>query len=261
MASISEMYCRSVRRDSGLYFAAWTPLAKYRLGDVGVLENGTMFVQKTRLADEGIAWEEEPDTSPGSLDLTSKQGTSFSLKIAGQVNPSAPHIPQGDAGVVVTLGREASYIIRSDEVLEPRIRNMASVEREVMERFREKRWQKEWVIVSQVVQCTKADILITKSANATVEIRARGSVAAGSTVNLGNVDAGFEIVHTSGAIFNFLNTRDSSPLFQLVGIRSRFPFGHRIGTRGAPAIDPRSPAALPDETLRAQADSLYLGTL
>jgi hypothetical protein len=261
MASIAEMYCNSVKRDSGLYFAAWSPEAKYRLGDVGILQNGKMFVQKTSLKDEGIEWEEEPDTSSGSFDLSSKQGTSVSLKISGEVNPSAPHLPKGSAGVVVSLGREASYVIRSNEVYEPRIRNMADVEREVMERFKARRWQKEWVIISQVVHCAKVDIIISKSANVKLEIKAKGDVPVGTTVNLGNVDVGFEIVNTSGAIFNFLDTKDASPLFQLVGIQRRFPFGHKIGSRDAREIDPRSPSAVPDEQVLQEADSLYLGTL
>lgn len=262
MASIAEMYCNSVKRDSGLYFAAWSPEGKYQLGDVGVLQNGKMFVKKTTLKAEGIDWELEDDDAPGSLDLSSKRDTSVSLKISGTVNPSAPHLPQADAGVVVNLGREASYVIRSDRVFEPRIGNMAAVEREVLERFRNGgRWQKEWVIISQVVNCDKVDIVISKSANVKLEIRAKGNVPAGGTVNLGNVDAGFELVNTSGAIYNFLNTEKASPLFQLVGIKSRFPFGHKIGTRGGAVIDPRSVAATPDDELRERADALFLGTL
>ena len=261
MASIAETYANSVREDSGLYYAAWSPEARYSLGDVGILQNGKMFVQKTSLKDEGIAFDEEPDEDPGSFDLTSKRDISISLKLSGEVNPSAPSLPSGKAGVVVGFGRSSNYIIRSEEVYEPRIRNMAAVEREVMERFKARRWQKEWVIISQLVRCVKVDILISKSSNTKVEILAKGDVPAGQYVNLGNVDFGFEITAGGGAVYNFLNTKNATPLFQLVGIRTRFPFGTKIGTRGRIEGDPHSVILVKESKLRERIDSLFLGTI
>jgi hypothetical protein len=262
MMSISESYANAVRRDTGLYFAAWSPESRYNLGDVGVLQHGRMFVQKTSLKDEGIDFDEAPDKDPGSVDISSTRDVSVSLKLSGEVNPSAPNLPKGEAGVVVSLGHESSYVIRSEKVYEPRISNMAQVERVVMERFKARKWEKEWVIISQLVQCARVDILIAKSSNTRVEIRAKGNIPVGTTVDLGDVNVGFEIVHTTGAVFNFLNTQNATPLFQLVGIRRRFPFGTSIGTRGRRMeVDAHSVSMMDDQTLRDHADLLFLGSV
>lgn len=260
--SIAQTYCRRVKKDSRLYYAQWFPNATVELGQIGKLVDGAIFVAKTTLEQQGIAFETVDDKSPAQLDLTSSNDVKVTFKLAGEFSTTAPTIPKASAGVVMEFGRKAAYVIKSEEVFEPRIANVDALEREILARVRNKTWDPDWVVISQIVRATKADILVSETSSSRVEITAKGDANVGDVVQLGSLDASFGITSQSGKVFNFLNARNVTPLFQLVGLKRRLFGGTRVGTRNV-ALSPQSVSALPLDAVAGEEvqASLYLDLL
>ena len=230
MASIAEMYCSEVKKDTRVYFAQWLPNTTIELGTVGVL-NGHVFIPKTSLAEQGITGiGEVADPSSTPLDIQSHKDVKVTLKLAGQVSTGAPSIPQANAGVVVEFGHQGAYVIKAGASYEPRLANVARLEDEILARFKAGSWKKEWVVVSQLVKTPKASILVAQTSSAKVEITAQGDATVGQAVKLGDVKFSFDITSESGKVYNFLDANDVTPLFQLVGVKRRFPGKTDVGT-------------------------------
>lgn len=251
--SIAKTYCKRVKKDTRIYFAHWLPTSTVNLGTVGVLVDGAIFVPKTSLAQLGIAFDVEDDQASSPLDFTSSHDVRIGLKLAGTLDPASPTIPQAKAGFVVEFGRKAAYVIKAEESYEPRIRNVAALEAEILERIRARTWDPQWAVISQIVHTPAASILISQTSSARVEITAEGNVNLGEQAKLGDATGEFRITSESGKVFNFLNTRNATPLFQLVGMKKN-PFGRtRVGTLNVP-LGPTSVAGLSaDEVARDEA--------
>lgn len=237
MASIAEMYCSTVKRDTRVYFAQWMPTASYPLGTVGVLSQGNIFVPKSSLENLGFRNVGViKDDSPAPLDLQSKQGVKVSFKAAGEASAISPSVPSAKAGVVVEFGREAAYVIQASQSFEDRLADVLALEQEILTRLRAKTWQPHWVVVAQVVRTPKASILISQTKNAKVEVTVEGTVGHGKVAKLGDASLSYGITSVSGKVFNFVDTEGATPLFQLVGLRQNL-LGSRVGTlqAGAPA--------------------------
>lgn len=261
--SIGTHYCKRVKKDTRLYFAQWFPTATIDLGQVGKLVDGAIFVPKTTLEGEGISFQVTEDTSPAQLDLSSSSDVKVTFKVGGQVSTTAPSIPQASAGVVVEFGRKAAYVIKAGQVFEPRITNVAALEAEILARVRAGRWDPDWVVISQIVRAPRADILVSESSSSRVEITARGDANIGQVVQLGNVDAAFQITSESGKVANFLNSENVTPLFQLVGLKRRLLGRARVTTM-SDAVEPGSVSGLSREEIGADealGQELYLDVL
>ena len=263
MGSIAVMYCKQVKRDSRLYFGQWMPNSRMELGTIGKREDGVLFVPKTSLSRQGIAFEVEEDEFSSPLDLQSSSGVRISTKLAGEVSADAPSIPKASAGVVVEFGRQAAYVIKAERSYEPRIADVAALETEILQRVKKKEWDPQWVVISQLVFTPMVSILISETKNARLEITAEGNATLGQQVKLGDAGFEFRITSESGKYYNFLNSEAVTPLFQLVGLRRRPLRTTKVGTlKYAPA--PTSVAALDADEIAASEEiqsSLYVDVL
>jgi hypothetical protein len=261
--SIGTLYCRRVKKDSRLYYAQWFPTATIDLGQIGKLVDGAIFVPKTTLQQQGIPFEIAQDPSSAQLNISSSSEVKVTFKLGGEVSTTAPSIPKASAGVVVEFGRKAAYIIKSEEVYEPRIANVAALEAEILARVKARTWDPDWVVISQIVQAPKADILVSESSSSRVEITAKGSANVGEVVQLGSINASFDITSQSGKVANFLNSKQVTPLFQLVGLKRRL-FGNARVTTLNKAIQPGSVSTLTLDELASDAETdvgLYLDVI
>ncbi len=233
MASLAVTYCKKVKRDSRLYYAQWMPITKIELGSVGVLVDGVVYVEKTTLRDQGIDFDVIDDPSSSPLDLLSSRETKISTKAAGEVSTTMPSVPQAKAGITVEFDSQAAYVIKAAQSYEPRLSNVARLEQEILDRFRRGEWRREWVVISQLVTTPAASILISQTRKSRVEITAEGQANVGQRVELGNASFEFQVSSQSGQVYNFLNTENVTPLFQLIGIKRRPLGGVRVETRNA----------------------------
>lgn len=268
MATIAELYCKGVRQQTKFYYAQWLPNSVITLGTVGSLIDQYFFDPKTTLKDLGFDFDPKsegdmvPDPSPSPLSLMSGRSASVSYKLAGEVNPGLPNVPQGKAGVAVEFSSHGAFVLEAAETYEPRIRNVTALERWILDEYKAGRWQRDWAVVVSLVEAPHASILVSESHSAKIELAVRGDAEAG-TVQLGGVGLQFQSVSKTGTVLDMTNARGVTPLFKLAGLRRKWPLG--IGgvkpgtlrtTRGLEGLSPERVAQDPEAEAAIQVDLL-----
>jgi hypothetical protein len=236
MATISELYCKGVRQQSKLYFAAWLPSTVLELGTVGVLQDRYFFDPKSSLAKMGFDFDPrnpehvQGDADPSPLKLNSGRTSRQTFKVSGEVSNSTPHIPQAKAGIGLEFGAEGAFVIEAAATFEPRIKDIFSLERWILQQYRAGAWQRDWAVITSLVVAPHASIVVSQSRSSKVELMASGEANVG-TVELGNAGIQFQNVHTQGTVLDMANSTNVAPLFKLVGLKRKWALGSaRPGT-------------------------------
>lgn len=230
MATIPELYCKGVRQQSKLYFAAWLPNTVLKLGTVGVLHDRYFFDPKSSLAKMGFDFDpENPDHIEKDLDaspvkLSSGRTSKQTFKVSGEVSTTAPHIPQAKAGISLEFGAEGAFVIEAEATYEPRIKDIFALERWILQQYRAGAWQRDWAVITSLVVAPHASIVVSQSRSSKVELMASGDANVG-TVELGNAGIEFQSVHTQGTVLNMANSTNVAPLFKLVGLKRKWVLG------------------------------------
>jgi hypothetical protein len=257
MEKATELYLKGIRKQTKIYFGQWFPNTVLDLGTVGELVDGYLFRPVTTLERLGVEFTVRPDPDPSPINLLSSSGAKIVTKLAGTVNPETPTIPQASAGIGVDLTREGAFVIKARETYEPRIEHLHEIEAAILRLRDTGVWQTRWAVVHQVVQAPFASIIVSVSSTSKLELTAVATADAGP-VQLGDARVQLATTSESGTRVEFLDARNVTPLFQLLGLKRRFLGRRRPGFLGrdsglaTPALD------FPDEVGE---DEFYLDVI
>jgi hypothetical protein len=165
MSEIAELYTKGIKRKLQNYWAAWLPMTRYAIGDVGTL-NGFVFDKVCSLHELKLKVHSEQDNDPSALDITSEAGVTISLKAAGESNPYFSHIGATEAGVKVEFGAVGAFILEAPEIFGSEIGDRLNVRRQIITAFKKGIWDKEWLVVTRLLTATSATVLVSRSTNA-----------------------------------------------------------------------------------------------
>ena len=261
MAELVELYTKGIKRKLANYWAAWLPGTHVKIGDVGTL-NGYLFEKEATLDGLNIKYYTESQEQPTSLDISSDTDVSISFKAAGETNPAFEHIGAAEAGIRIEFGSQGSFILQAPEVLESEVGDRLNLRRQLVDAFRKDVWDKNWFVITRVVQATSATVLISKSSNASLEFSAKANLSSAHAA-LGTADAGLTVKHERGDTFRMISGRDVTPLFQLSRIKTGFFAPPRLQTKSLRAYDPSLADLTPSHVIRDTAveKSLVFDTL
>ena len=239
MKSPNKAYLREMRREFG-YIPAWEPNKQIILGAVGVLKQN-IFSKFGDLKDHGIGFEIESDQQPSALEYTSPNGYSITTKVAGSPQVPGSSIPQDKAGVIVDFQRENSIIFKANGAYAPVIKDLHHIQNEVIRLYKEGKWDKEWVIVTEAVYADRCTLLISTHRNAKAELVATGNF------DLANIDLANEIFHSNqhsfrGLYVNMVAQQKTSPLFKLMKLKSNKRISPMLHSMDVDPIDLATPA-------------------
>ncbi len=259
MGTVAKVFAKNVRRQTKFYFAHWLPSSSIEIGTVGEVVDDYFFRPVSTLADLGISFSPDkdivPDTSSSPIDLVSSKSVSLAFKLAGEVNPAMPNIPKGKAGLGIEFSSEGAFIIKAKKTFEPRIRNVARLEKQILEAYKTDVWKKNYAVIYSIVQAPYADIIVSQSSKSGLELEAQASGQVGN-VELGDAGLKFSIKKQSGTMLNMLESENVTPLFQLVGIKRKW-FSTSVGP--LKSIRPFSLTA--DDKDEEAEESLYIDVL
>lgn len=228
MGTVAKVYAKGLHRQFKYYYTHWLPNAPLEIGTIGELEDGYFFRPVTTLADLGISFSPQndivPDPSPSPIDLASSKNVQIITKLSGEVSTALPNIPQGKAGLGLEFSSEGAFVIKAKETYEPRIRNVARLETEILNAHKSGVWKKNYAAIYSIVQAPYADIIVSQSSQSKIELEVQADGQIGK-IELGNANVQFSIKKQSGTVLSMLNSRDVTPIFQLVGIKKKL-FGN-----------------------------------
>ena len=218
MPTAADLYVRGIRKETKIYFAAWLPNEVLKLGDVGPLVGGFLkkdfFKRRTSLENLGISFRVRQDKSPTPLDYISKQGTSVITKIAGEASDAIPALPTAKAGISLSFSSEGGYVFQAAESYEPTIEDMVSVNKQVVNACSEGRWEKNWAIITKIVNVPYATYVISTSSSSELVLEADADLKQG-IADLGNASFNLTLRKQRGSFVKMLGAKNISPFFQL----------------------------------------------
>lgn len=172
----------------------------------------------------GISFRVRQDKSPTPLEFISQQGTSFTTKIAGEANNAIPALPTAKAGISLSFSNEGGYVFQAAESYEPTIEDMVPVAKQVVNAYEEGRWEKNWAVITKIVNVPYATYIISNSSNSEMVLEADADLKQG-IADLGKASINLTWRKETGAFVKMLGAKNVSPFFQLSRLKGGWPFG------------------------------------
>jgi hypothetical protein len=206
--------------DKTAYRATWKPDVPLKLGMIGILTNGVFDVQSS-LEDEGLNPKILEDKTPGEIDYTSHDSVDIEIKLAGKAPLAGSVLTEGEAGVVLNFHKENGVVFQAKEMLNHQITNMGALQKEIVQKYKDGSWPKDWVVITQLVEAVSATIIISNSSNNKLELKASANVGA-PNIKLTDASLGLDVAKESGSSIRIIAESGVTPLYRVMGIRHPF---------------------------------------
>jgi hypothetical protein len=229
MATPFKFYLDHISSKAG-YRANWEPNKPLELGMIGRIDKG-IFDVVSSLEQEGLTPKILKDLTPGELDYTSNDTVDVDIKLAGQAPIAGSVLSNAEAGFVLNFHGENAVVFQIKDSLTHQIINMAALEKEIVKRFKDGTWPKDWLIITQLLEAVSATIIISNSSNNKVELKASANVGAAS-LKLTDAALGLSVAKESGSSLKVLAQQGITPLYRVMGVRHPLFGKTHVGARG-----------------------------
>jgi len=220
MAKVHHLYSKEIYSNLR-YRPTWLPGTPITLGSVGLIEGG-IFRAITSLDKLDIPFEELIDTDRDSIDYSSSSGVSITFKAAGETNAKFEAIGSASAGVLIEFSRSGAVVLQFRGAANHRIADQPALYRKLLHSIvigDEEKWQRKWVVITEVVQSESATIVISNSSNSKLELEASGSIKPTSLVDLSGKLSVAKEFHVGTKI---ISESGLTPLYRGVRVKRKF---------------------------------------
>ena len=190
--------------------AAWLPGTRVQLGDVGIVDAHNKFSRKTSLDKKGVSFETLEGQSLPDYVFTSAGGVSVLAKAAGEAKIGTLDV--ADAGFSIQYSRGKSTVFRANQVLEHVIDDIDSLHSDILEKYKNGKWNEKYVVVTKVIQAESATILISRDSDAQIDLKAETEVP---NMNIASIDANFSVKTQKGLETQVVANKGLTPLFEI----------------------------------------------
>jgi hypothetical protein len=232
MTAAYRQYTEEMHRRFG-YLATWLPNSKVELGDVGLLRRDR-FERITDLERLGIPFTSGGIGNPADYEYMSADSVEAAFK--SDTKLSVPQVGvTPEAVLAITFGRANAVVFVAHGCTTETIEDLDEVGRRILSMDRNGKWERDHVVVTELVRAASATILISSGAQASAElaVRARGGI---STLSLGEAAADVRLISSSGIGTKIIAAMEVSPLFRASGVQTRLLRGKRFETKGRKAL-------------------------
>ncbi|KFC19669.1 hypothetical protein [Chryseobacterium sp. FH1] len=245
-----EQYTDEMNRKFG-YMATWLPGTPLKLGDIGVIHDN-VFSRVAGLEDFDITFYIREDDTPEDLEYSSKGSVSVTTKLSGAVTPPGSSLGNLDAGFIVEFSGQNSILFKANKTKTNLIKNTIKIGEEVLKLYKDGKWNKKWVVITELVEAETATILISNAKNARIELKANANI---KLPKLDIAEASLDLGYTSykGMDTKIISQSGLSPLFKVKGIRTNIFLPPAFADKGLKAFDFVTPATAAGE----YKDNLY----
>jgi hypothetical protein len=221
MKSIQRKYTKEIHNELG-YWGTWLPSNKLCLGDVGVIKNG-IFHFITSLENEEIPFRKISRSGFSSHEYASKGAVNIHSKFSGEASLPESNLKIDESGIIVNFNSVNAICFRIDKAKTSRIDNLHELEGEILRRCENGHWQKDWVLINELITAGNSIVLVSNGVNSKIEFQLNGELE-----KLGNVklDAHHKVVYERNMAYKMLTEDETTPLFKVMGVSSKW-FGEK----------------------------------
>jgi len=254
MKGPQEQYTDDLKKRFG-YNSTWLPGVPLLLGDIGVIKDN-VFTRLAALEDFEIQFEIREDDTTDDLEYSSQGSVSVAAKLSGSASPQGSTLSNLDAGLIVEFGSVNSILFKANQTRVHLIKNTIALGDKILQLYRDGKWNKHWVVITELVKAESATILISNQKDAKIELKANANLNA---KNLDIADAKFEFSATfhKGLDTKIIAQTGLTPLFKVKGIKTRIFMPPVFKERGLVAFD----LVTPQTAAYEQKDDIYFGNI
>ena len=206
----------------------WLPGTPMDLGDVGVFEESG-WVKHTTLDALGIAFSADTDGQPVSYDYSSQDGAEVNMRLSVAGVPALAAVVAGNMGMHIRFARPGAFVLKARSVTVRRIAELAAVDRQILDRYREKRWESGWVLVSEVARGGPSITIVSGSNRGEAVVDLGAGVGGGAGPLIG---AGFGVASGNGLAASFISPTEATLLWRGRRVYDRWLRQPRVVDRG-----------------------------
>ena len=213
-----EQYTDDLKKKFG-YYATWHPGTPLQLGDIGILSDN-VFNRIGNVKKHGIDFEIRKDDTYEDLEYSTKGSVSITAKFAGTAAPQGSTLATVDAGMIIEFGNSNAIYFKAGKTKTNLIENVIQLGQEILRLFEEGKWNKKWVVITELVEAESATVLISNSSNAKIELKAKGNINA-PTIDIADAEAEFTATFYKGMDTKIIAEKGLTPLLKVKGIKTR----------------------------------------
>ena len=233
MADAYKFYLKHMNDQTG-YRATWDPGRPLQIGFIGKLEGPGVFTVFSSLQKEGIEPEIVSDSSSSELDYTSNDQVSIGIKLAGSTPAAGSILTNAEAGFEFEFKSENAIVFKVDGYKTHQIINIANIESQIKEKYNNGNWEKDWVVVTQLIEADTATIIISNSGNSNLTLKAKAGAGTGE-LKLTDASLGLTVAREKGSTLKFITQSHLTPLYKVMGLVHPFLGKLKLATKSLEA--------------------------
>ncbi|MEO6670130.1 MAG: hypothetical protein ABIN36_11680 [Ferruginibacter sp.] len=200
------------------YRATWDPGKQLKLGQIGKLDKAGVFSVYSSLEKEDIPMEIDVDTTTLDMDYTSNDSVTISTKLSGKAPVAGSVFTDLDAGFTFDFKSSKSIVFQSNGNKTNQIVNIAEVTKLILQKYKDGNWDKDWLVITELVEAGAATIIISNSSDGKLELKANANAGAGN-LKLTDVSLGLSVARETGSTLKYIAENGLTPLYRVMGIR------------------------------------------
>ncbi len=166
-----ETYMEEMHQRFG-YLATWLPNTPVRLGDIGILRRDR-FEYVTTLADLNIQYTSTSASQAVDLEYTSSGSVELEFSSAASGDTGAGHY---GGSVHLRFLRENAVLFAASCCAPVQLSNTHEVGKAVLEKYQAGTWDRNWTVVTEVIDAGASTILISEQASGELTLVANAAL-------------------------------------------------------------------------------------
>ncbi|MGL4333251.1 MAG: hypothetical protein ACRCSR_10750 [Bacteroidales bacterium] len=234
MKSSAKNYIKTLWKQRG-FLATWLPGTPLKLGDIGTLNKDYSFNHVSSLSNIGINFDVYADTTEDEISLVSNSSINIHLKLEG----SAPigTLGQADAGFVIDFANTKGFIMELKGVVRNRINDKIRLQKDVLAYASANGWNKDWVIVTDVVESSSGSIIISSDSKSSIEIKAKAdSLVLKDLSDIANPAIEFSVTSQKNILDKIICGQGLTPMYKVAKLDDML---NKSATMGMSYIKPK----------------------
>lgn len=200
-----------------LYRATWLPQRKMEVGQIGRFHDRKWTVEGS-LTDLGIEFETSSNPVEGNMEFTSEGGVTIGTKLKGGSAEVISGVANAEADVTIDFGKENAIVFKANNVTHHQLEKKILLKDEIIRLWKEGKWEKDYLIVSEVFEADTATLIISGGSNAKIELNATGDIG-GKSFDLADAGLGLQVGNNNNIGVQLIAQSNLTPLYNVIGIR------------------------------------------
>jgi hypothetical protein len=210
---LSEEYINELKKET-TYSPIWFPNRSISIGDVGRIRNYN-YEHLTTLKEMGI----ESEGKEGKVQADFQYCSSGAVTIKADLDAKKKDIiTEAETGLSIFFSRKNAIFFRISGCKSCILNNAMEVGNKVVDLYQRGKWEKNMVVVSEVISATSSTIIVSRGNNSEIKLLANGNINA-AKIDLADLSLKLRVLSEKNIAAQIVAQQGLTPLFKASGLK------------------------------------------